>query len=76
MLLCEIFPLILQMFLSINVKNEHITMASQRKKTGMKGSQSKTTLLEALGMKRITDLFHNERLHFFLGMVLAEEDVL
>ena len=45
-------------------------MASQRKKTGMKGSQSKTTLLEALGMKRITDLFHNERLHFFLGMVL------
>lgn len=31
---------------------------------------SKTSFLEALGLNRITQIFQNERLHFFVGMLL------
>ena len=50
-------------------------MSSKRKKQSKREPQNKTTMLEALGMKRVTDLFHNERLHFFLGMVLLAVSV-
>ena len=40
----------------------------KKSKTVQKGEQKKS-LLEALGLKRIIEIFLNERLHFFIGML-------
>ena len=45
-------------------------MSSKRKKSSARSNQKGTTLMEALGMSRVTEIFQNERLHFFLGMLL------
>ena len=44
-------------------------MARKSKKT-LKNEPKSPSLLEALGLKRITQIFQNERLLFFIGMVL------
>ncbi len=45
-------------------------MSSKRKNSSARGSKNSTTLMEALGINRVTEIFQNERLHFFLGMLL------
>ena len=40
----------------------------KKTKTVQKGEQKKS-LLEALGLKRVIEIFQNERLHFFIGML-------
>ena len=46
------------------VKNKKKKLSSRRHE------EPKASLLEVLGLKRIVDIFLNERLHFFLGMLL------
>ena len=41
----------------------------KRKSKTVQRGEPKKSLLEALGLKRIIEIFQNERLHFFLGMV-------
>jgi len=43
-------------------------MAKKKKKTTSSGSRP--SLLESLGLQHITQIFQNERMHFFLGMLL------
>ncbi len=45
-------------------------MSKNRKKTTAQGKQSNKTLMEAIGMNRMVDIFYNERLRFFIGMLL------
>ena len=47
-------------------------MAKKRKKNNSSNSSQaqKPSLLETLGLQRVVDIFQNERLHFFLGMLL------
>ncbi len=44
-------------------------MGKKKKKTSRRDEQ-RPTMLEALGLKRISQIFQNERLRFFIGMLL------
>jgi S-DNA-T family DNA segregation ATPase FtsK/SpoIIIE len=47
-------------------------MGKKKKKntTNSRQKESRPSLLQALGLQRVVDIFLNERLHFFLGMIL------
>ena len=47
-------------------------MAKNKKKksAASRSSEPRPSLLEVLGLRRVADIFMNERLHFFLGMTL------
>jgi len=43
---------------------------SDRRKARTSSKEQNTTFLQSLGIQRVADLFQNERLHFFLGILL------
>ena len=47
-----------------------MTKNKKKKSSVSQQTESRPSLLEVLGLKRVVDIFLSERLHFFLGMVL------